>query len=118
MIIKKPFDDFKSIVSHLETRKLLFKSRWGAFPILENNKSILVEKDKIIICFNNDMGESYTVEFTRTTHTNEIEIKNSTLGALYYFFSNVRIAKKIRVNWEKCLIQASKINVEGEEVIK
>ena len=103
MIINKDFDAFKNIVEDKERSKILFRPpNWFYYLIMFKTpwKETLVEQDKITISFVSGKY-IYNADFIRAKETNEIEIKNSKAGAVFWSFLNSYIFKRVIRNWDK-----------------
>lgn len=106
MIIKKDFDSFKKIVENKEKSKILLqpKNWFYALLFVQNyfNDQIVVKNDIITISFISDIY-TYNAEFVRELTKNQIEIKNSKLGSIWWYFFNYSISKRIEYNWEEAI---------------
>lgn len=97
MIVKKDFDTFRLIVLDEEKRELLFKaSNWFYQLYLQTSPwhNPIIEQDKIIIAFVAS-NYIYKVNFIRTSDENYIEILNSSVGSIWWYFANKYISKRI-----------------------
>ena len=104
MIISKKFNDFKYIINNIEKRKMLLRGdnwfqRWRLW--IWNDHQVIIENDKIIIPFASGKNR-YNAIFARNKETDEILIQNSIIGAIWFYFINRLICKRIEKNWEKC----------------
>ena len=104
MIIPKKFNDFKSIISNPDKRSLLLggTSWWQRYQLwIYSNEQVIVENDKIMIPFVSGKY-TYNAVFIRNKDTNEIIIQNSAIGAVWWYFLNRLIKKRMLKNWDKC----------------
>ena len=102
MVINKDFDSFKSIIENVKQRKVLFKGSnlWQRYQLwIYSNDQVIIENDRILIPFVSGK-HNYTAKFERNTEKNTIQIKNSKLGGLYYYFLNSLISKRIHRKWD------------------
>ncbi len=117
MIIKKNFDAFKNIIKDKEKSKILFKPNNYFYKLIfikNPKKEIIVENEKIIISIKSG-DYVYNVKFIRERTNNHIEIVNSILGRVFWYFLNLSISRRIENNWENACKQDKAPNVEDHE---
>ena len=105
MIINRDFDDFKKILENKEKCKILLRPRNWFYKLLFFQNPL----KEIVVC-NNMVAISicsgkyiYNAEFVRDQTKNQIKIKNSIAGAVFWYFLNSYISKRIEYNWEEAI---------------
>ena len=105
MIINRDFDDFKKILENKEKCKILLRPRNWFYKLLFFQNPL-----KEIVVWNNMVTISicsgkyiYNAEFVRDQTKNQIKIKNSVTGAVFWYFLNSYMSKRIEHNWKKAI---------------
>ena len=103
MLIKKDFTQFQDLIKDKEKRELLFKSKsWFVSLYLQTSPwhETIIQKDNIIIPFIVS-DYIYKMEFSRSEKENYIQVVNSSMGAMWWYFANYYLSKRLMKNWNK-----------------